>query len=196
LKRIPFLLATAIIIASFAFGASAQSCGVEVDGPYSISGGVGVSTYYQYTVPDCGWSKSGPVTSTTLSCSGNPGWSVGNTGWFNTPAQITTSFTVPSQVMNASQWQLSTNIQGSTPDANYYVYAEYDITVVHNGTSTTYSQAVYWNGAQGDDNGCQHRATTYFSAQTGDTIYVTIQVGNPLGGGSVVVGNPVLFNVA
>jgi len=194
MKRFPYFLA-ASLMALFAVHASAQSCGVEVDGPYSLSGGAGYGTDYVYTVPDCGWNKSGPVTSTNLDCSGAAGWSIGNTGWLNTPAQITTSFTVGSEVLDPNQWQVSAHIQGSTPDSNYYVYAEVDVTVVHNGVGTSYPQLLYWNGAQGDDNGCQPRDSSYFSATTGDTIYVTIQVGNPLGGGSVAISNPAIFNV-
>lgn len=176
--------------------ASAQSCSQEVDGPYSFGGPI-PAAYYVYTMPQCGWStSSSAVSTTTLGCSAAEGWSIGNTGWINSPATITTSFTVGSQVVNPNQWQIQAHIQGSTPDASWYDYVEVDVTVTHpDNTWNSYSQLLYWNGSQGDDNGCQPRYSDYFSANTGDTITVTIQSGNPGGTGSIAISNPVLFNV-
>ncbi len=152
-------------------------------------------TYWYYEDPSC-YTTAGNVTAHTLSCPNENGWSFGAYGWLNSPSTATASFPVQSgHVQNASHWTVQSWFQVSSPDQSWYDHVEINVDVLHsNGTHLYYNSLLSWNGTQGSDSGCNARTSSYFSANVGDTINVTVSAVNVSGNATIDIAAPFIIS--
>jgi hypothetical protein len=184
------------VLSLVALNASAQSqCDNYISAGGFVGGPVSGPSWMYYKPASC-WSTSGNVSQTTLYCSTGEGWQFGF-AWLNTPATTTTSFYVPSSyyVINPNGWTVDSHLQVSSPDSSWYDHMEINVDVQHpDNTHSYYNSLIWWNGMQGDDNGCQFRDSDTFTANAGDTINVTVTSVNPSGGATMYASTPIIWN--
>lgn len=151
-------------------------------------------TYWYYVLPSC-YTTSGAVSSYTLSCPNEVGWTFGQAQQ-NAPATAIASFQPQTgHVQNANHWTVESWFQVSSPQSSWWDHAEINVDVLHsNGTHSYYNNLISWNGSQGSDNGCSARNSGYFAANVGDTITVTVEAVNPTGTATIDVAAPIVIN--
>lgn len=166
----------------FAMSASA-SCPTVYGGPYVAWWG----SWYVYDVGQSCYTVSGSASKVSLIC-GNPGFVFGSGS-----GQAQTSFTLTSShpILNPARWNIGTNIIASSPGGTSADRVEIDINVQHPNGTTSYYTNYYWSGVNGSLS-C-HLTNSYFTANTGDTIYIIIAASNS-GGATIQVEVPTLTN--
>jgi|ERR1041385_7178527 hypothetical protein len=151
-------------------------------------------TYQYYVLPSC-YTTSGNVSSHTLSCSSEVGWSFGQAQQ-NAPATAIASFQPQTgHVQNANHWTVVSWFEVNSPDASWWDHAEINVDVRHSDNSHSYyNSLIWWNGSQASDNGCTSRTSGYFAANVGDTITVTVEAVNPAGNATINIAAPIIIN--
>jgi hypothetical protein len=167
--------------------ASAYGICTSPQGPYYLFTG----SYYVYTQARSCYTGSGSVTNVTSSCPGDDAWSFGSG---NSYRQVTFTLTSSEPIVNANKWDIGTWIDFSSPGGTPMDNFEVDIDVQHPDYSVSRYTLLYWSGAYGSLSACGYGPhNRLFSANTGDTVTITVRASNS-GTANIVVSVPRLFN--
>lgn len=180
MKRIAFsLMVLALLSVGVAEEALAQTC-PSISGPHSW----GPRYWFDYAIaPGC-YNTSG-VSSITSSC-GFGAWSLGN-------SSASYSFTVGSQVLDATKWTASTRIYFNDTNNSNGNWVYFAVNVTHPNTTVTQYQIVSWSGTDGDITGCALSSGT-FTANTGDVVEVLVLAQAAVGSPTISVEYPSIIN--
>jgi hypothetical protein len=95
-----------------------------------------------------------------------------------------------------TKWAIESWIDFTSPNGTAGDNFEIDIDVQHPDYSVSRYTLLYWNGADGSISACGHGPfSTYFYANTGDTVTITVRATNS-GNATIVVSTPRLFQGA
>ena len=176
-------------LAVLSFGAPAAfACATQWTGPYFV-GGPGPNSDYNYSPATSCYSVSMYVTSSTVGCSGSTGWQL--SGAHNA---ISTSFTLDSTdpIMDPTQWSLATSVEASSSDSSGADTLTVQVSVYHPNGTWSYYTIYSWNSSLA--NVCGAHQWGYFTANTGDTIYINISGKNTSGTATLKAGIPAILN--
>lgn len=165
MNKLAVALVLAFLIPLSSGNLFAATCPTPPTGPYYA----GVSTWYNYTPDaDC-WTSSGAVTTTNLSCVGDPGLAYGS-GFEN---KIFYSFPINPGDPVLQNWSADAFIEFNDPNDNWANQIEIIARVVRGGTTYIYT-LFHHNGTMGDLNGCLRKGGS-FSATTGDSVTIEVK---------------------
>jgi hypothetical protein len=175
-----------LLISLFSIGSAFATCPTPYVGPYIL----GPTVYVDYTQDQGCYSTSGSVTATSISCFTEPSWSFGSG-----TSSVSTSFTLGSgdPVIDPTKWSAASFIDFSSPGSSVNDRFEIDVDVQHPNLTFSSYTVLFWSGLLGSISSCSNPATGYFTADTGDTIYVTVTAINS-GSATIVISDPRIFN--
>jgi hypothetical protein len=169
-------------------GASAFACPTQWTGPYGMGGAI-PSGWYNYSLPASCYTLGGGMTSAVVGCSGTGGWQA--TGSRNS-AQA--SFTLDSSdpILNPTAWTISTQVEVSSLDSDGADTFQFQVSVAHPNGTWSYYTIFSWNSTLASICGAQQWG--YFTANTGDTIYINISGRNVSGTATLKASIPSILN--
>lgn len=139
-----------------------------------------------YTQDQSCYTGMGLVSSSSIYCFTEPSWDF---GWGN--PYRTVSFTIgPNDpVWNPNKFTVGAWIDFYSPSGSMSDSIQIEVDVTHPNNTTTNYTPVYWNGTYGSLSSCSGQQWGYFTANTGDTVTVTVLATNS-GNASITVSVP------
>jgi hypothetical protein len=166
-------------------GSAFATCPTAPIGPTTI----GPNTWTNYTQDQACYSTSN-ASSSSISCFTEPSWSFG-TG----TGSASVSFTIGQNdwVGNTSHWTAGSWVDFSSSGGTSSDRFEIDVDVTHPNTTVSHYTVIFHSGLNGSISSCSGQLWNYFTANTGDTVTVTIAT-NKTSGGNIVVSVPQIFS--
>jgi hypothetical protein len=180
-------LSLAFVVVLFSAGAAFATC------PTPPSGRQGSYPYYlyNYTQGQTCYSTSGNVSSGASLCgTSDPGWQFGS-GTSTASASYTLGQSDP--ILDPNDWEIDAWIDLTSPGGTSADRVEVDVDVTHPNNTVSYYTLYFWSGASGNLSSCNGGHYKIFSANTGDTITITVAATNS-GNATIKVSVPELFN--
>ena len=187
MKKLSYAFVLSAVLLSFGAPA-AFACATQWYGPYFV-GGPGGGSDYNYSLPTSCYTYGANVTPSTVGCSGATGWQLNGPHNF-----ISASFTLDSSdpIFDPTKWTLGASIEASSAWTDGSDTITIQVSVSHPNGTWSYYTIYNWNSTMPFL--CGGHPYGYFTANTGDTVNISISGKNTTGTATLKVSNPVIQN--